>query len=64
MFRSADFFRLSKLYEDLVSLSTDGSSDEQRVSDKEGSRRRESRRQAGHFLLRQMAAAGEEARYG
>lgn len=57
--------RLSSLYEDLASLSTAGYSDGLRPSNqKDGGRRREARRQAGELLLRQMIAAGDEARYG
>ncbi|CAM9421118.1 unnamed protein product [Ectocarpus sp. 13 AM-2016] len=56
--------RLSSLYSDLVSLSTGGYTDgaPQLLRHKGGGKRRESRRKAGEFLLRQMAAAGEEAR--
>ncbi|CAM9969999.1 unnamed protein product, partial [Ectocarpus sp. 4 AP-2014] len=58
--------RLSSLYSDLASVSTGGYTDgaPQLLRHKDGGKRRESRRKAGEFLLRQMAAAGEEARCG
>ena len=57
--------RLANLYKDLASLSAAGNSvGLHRSNQKDGGRRREARRQAGELLLRQMIAAGVEARYG
>lgn len=55
--------RLSGLYKDLASLSIGGySGGIQPLNRQKGDRGREARKRAGEFLLRQMSAAGNEAR--
>lgn len=56
--------RLSGLYKDLASLSIGGySGGIEPLNHQKSGRRREARKRAGEYLLRQMAAAGDEARY-